>query len=145
MSKKTSTGPHSIPFLMRLIADRARTLFEAKAECPVTSAQARVVMYLKKQEGRAVSQRELAEYLGVSHATVCGLVQRLEDKGDVRTGFDSRDGRVKNVYLTDESQRYKERMHELLEALEGRLLSGLSEAEQAELTRMLEKIYSNIS
>lgn len=136
---------HSIPFLMRLITDRASTLFAQRADCPVTAAQARVVMYLKKQEGRVVTQHELEKYLGVSHATIKGLVQRLEDKGYVRTGFDSRDGRVKNVYLTDASSRYKERMRELLEELDARLLSGLSKQEQAELTRMLEQIYNNIS
>lgn len=145
MSKGIATEPHNIPFLMRLIADRARTLFEARAECPVTSSQARVLMYLKRQEGREVSQRELAQYLGVSHATVCGLVQRLVDKGYVRTEGDRRDGRVRNVYLTDASRRDKERMREMLEELEGQLLKGLSEAELVELTRMLEKIYSNIS
>lgn len=136
---------HSIPFLMRLITDRASTLFAQRADCPVTAAQARVVMYLKKQEGRVVTQHELEKYLGVSHATIKGLVQRLEDKGYVRTGFDSRDGRVKNVYLTDASSRYKERMRELLDELDARLLSGLSKQEQAELTRMLEQIYNNIS
>ena len=136
---------HSIPFLMRLITDRASTLFAAKADCPVTAAQARVVMYLKKQGRREVSQKELAQYLGVSHATVKGLVQRLEEKGYVRTGFDNKDGRVKNVYLTDESRRYKERVHELLEELDARLLRGLSEHEQSELARMLEHIYDNIS
>lgn len=130
---------------MRLITDRASTLFAAKADCPVTAAQARVVMYLKKQGKRVVSQHELEEYLGVSHATIRGLVQRLEEKGYVRTEFDAKDGRVKNVYLTDECDRYKERMHELVEELDARLLRGLSTAEQTELTRMLEHIYENIS
>lgn len=145
MSQSSDSGTHSIPFLMRLIADRARTLFEERADCPITAAQARVVMYLKKQEGRTVSQRELERYLGVSHATICGLVQRLEEKGYVRTGFDSRDGRMKNVYLTDASRLYKERMQALLDELNGRLLHGLSAHEVAELERMLEHIYKNIA
>lgn len=136
---------HSIPFLMRLITDRASTLFAAKADCPVTAAQGRVVMYLKKQAGRVVSQRELAQYLGVSHATIRGLVERLEAKGYVRTAFDAKDGRLKNVYLTNASDRYKERVHTLLEELDARMMQGLSREEQQELARMLEKIYSNIN
>lgn len=136
---------HSIPFLMRLISDRARTLFEEIANVPVTAAQARVVMYLKKQEGRTVSQHELEKYLGVTHSTIRGLVQRLEDKGYVRTEFDAKDGRVKNVYLTDACMQYRQRLNEELEAMENRLLRGLTEKEMAELTRMLEQIYSNIS
>lgn len=142
---KPSKSEHTIPFLMKLITDRASTLFAARTDCPVTAAQGRVVMYLKKHEGRVVSQRELEKYLGVSHATVKGLLQRLEEKGYVRTAFDAKDGRVKNVYLTDASARYKERVRELLEELDARMMQGLSTDEQKELTRMLEKIYNNIS
>ena len=136
---------HSIPFLMKLITDRASTLFAAREDCPVTAAQGRVLMYLKKQEGRVVSQRELEKYLGVSHATEKGLVERLDEKGYVRTAFDAADGRVKNVYLTDASARYKERVHDLIEELDTRMMAGLSPAEQRELARMLEKIYDNIT
>lgn len=139
------TNKYSIPFLMRLISDRASTLFAAREGCPVTAAQGRVLMYLKKQEGRVVTQRELERYLGVSHATVKGLLERLEEKGYVRTAFDAADGRVKNVYMTEEHERYKEKVHALLEELDAQMLRGLSEEEQRELTRMLEKIYSNIT
>lgn len=142
---KKGGGKFSIPFLMRLISDRASTLFAARTECPVTAAQARVVMYLRKQEGRTVTQHELEKYLGVSHATIKGLVQRLEEKGYVRTAFDAQDGRVKNVYLTEKSDRDKERMRELVEEMDELLLSGLSEQERALLGRMLEKIYDNIA
>lgn len=145
MKQPSPKNRHSIPFLMRLITDRARTLFAEKADCPFTAAQARVAMYLKKKGGGPVTQHELEKYLGVSHSTIKGLVQRLEDKGYVYTAFDSRDGRVKNVYLTNASQKYKERMHEQLQELDARLLSGLSEEEVSELTRMLEHIYDNIS
>lgn len=145
MSTKGDRVAHSIPFLMRLISDRLSTLFAERADCPVTAAQARVMMYLKKQEGREVTQHELEQYLGVSHATIRGLLQRLEDKGYVRTAFNSRDGRVKNVYLTDASRQYRERMREQLESLDARLLHGLSKAELSELTRMLEHIYNNIA
>lgn len=143
--ERREMNTHSIPFLMKLITDRASTLFSAREDCPVTAAQGRVVMYLKKQAGRVVTQRELEKYLGVSHATVKGLLQRLEEKGYVRTAFDAQDGRVKNVYLTDASEKYKEKVRALLEELDARMMRGLSEAEQRELARMLEKIYDNIT
>ena len=92
-----------------------------------------------------MTQHELEKYLGVSHATIKGLVQRLEEKGYVRTAFDAQDGRVKNVYLTEKSDRDKERMRELVEEMDELLLSGLSEQERALLGRMLERIYDNIA
>lgn len=142
---KRTQSKFSIPFLMKLITDRASTLFAARVNCPVTAAQARVVMYLRKQEEHTVTQHELEKYLGVSHATIKGLLQRLEEKGYVRTAFDAQDGRVKNVYLTEKSERDKESMRELVEEMDNLLLKGLSEQEKRELKRMLEKIYDNIA
>ena len=125
---------HGILFLMKLIVDRASTLFAAKTECPVTAAQGRVLMYMLRQAPRAVTQRELEKYMGVSHATMTGLIERIEAKGYVRTAFDGRDGRVKNVRLTG-----------LLEELDNEVLGGLSKGDKRELLRMLEKMYENIS
>lgn len=144
MSRESDPHGYSIPFLMRLITDRMSTLFAEMADCPITAAQARVLMYMKRQGKRPVTQRELEKYMGVSHSTVKGLVQRLEDKGYVRTAFNSSDGRVKNVYLTGMALQYRERMREQIEELDARLLRGLSEQETQELTRVLEHIYSNI-
>ena len=144
---------HGILFLMKLIVDRASTLFAAKTECPVTAAQGRVLMYMLRQAPRAVTQRELEKYMGVSHATMTGLIERIEAKGYVRieakgyvrTAFDGRDGRVKNVRLTEAVRTDHERVAGLLEELDNEVLGGLSKGDKKELLRMLEKMYENIS
>ena len=136
---------HGILFLMKLIVDRASTLFAAKTECPVTAAQGRVLMYMLRQAPRAVTQRELEKYMGVSHATMTGLIERIEAKGYVRTAFDGRDGRVKNVRLTEAVRTDHERVAGLLEELDNEVLGGLSKGDKRELLRMLEKMYENIS
>ena len=136
---------HGILFLMKLIVDRASTLFAARTECPVTAAQGRVLMYMLRQAPRAVTQRELEKYMGVSHATMTGLIERIEAKGYVRTAFDGRDGRVKNVRLTEAVRTDHERVAGLLEELDNEVLGGLSKGDKKELLRMLEKTYENIS
>lgn len=136
---------HGILFLMKLIVDRASTLFAARTECPVTAAQGRVLMYMLRQAPRAVTQRELEKYMGVSHATMTGLIERIEAKGYVRTAFDGRDGRVKNVRLTEAVRTDHERVAGLLEELDNEVLGGLSKGDKKELLRMLEKMYENIS
>ena len=100
-------------------------------------------MYLDSRDGEPVSQRELERHLGVSHTTVKGLLQRLEEKGYVRTAFDSEDGRVKHAYLTDEFQRMKAQTEGALRAFENQLVSGFSDAELKQLQSMLERIYHN--
>ncbi|MBR7108598.1 MAG: MarR family transcriptional regulator, partial [Akkermansia sp.] len=83
--------------MMKLIADRVSTLFSLRAEVPLMAAQSRVVMYLEACGGGPLSQKEIEQYLNVTHTTAKGLLQRLEEKGFVRTAFDSKDGRVKNA------------------------------------------------
>ncbi len=130
---------------MKMIVDRAATLYMARAECPVTPAQGRALMYMERHKGKPVTQGELERYMGISHATMKGILERLEAKGYVRTAFDSRDGRVKNVYLTDAVKRDKKRVQALLHELDEKVLNGLSETELEKLNACLEKMYANIS
>ncbi len=138
---------HPVLFTMKMVVDRAEVLFNAMAgegvELP-TPAQARVLMYLKSRRGGPVAQRELEHYLGVSHTTAKGLVQRLEEKGLVRTAFDSEDGRVKHIYLAEYSNRLHQQLREHSELLEERLLEGLSPAERTELVRLMQHVFRNI-
>lgn len=131
-------------YLLKLITDRATVLFSEHVEIPLTSAQTRVLMYLERCSGGPVSQKELEQYLHVSHTTAKGLLQRLEEKGYVRTAFDSEDGRVKNAYLTEKSRQQRELLSGSVKALQEQMLSGLSEEERSELRRLLLAVFSNI-
>ncbi len=138
---------HSVLFTMKMVADRAEVLFNAMVQKGValpTPAQGRVLMYLKSRKGGPVSQRELEHHLGVSHTTAKGLVQRLEEKGLVRTAFDSEDGRVKHIYLTEYSPRLHDALRKQSCLIEERMLEGLSSAERAELSRLMQHVFRNI-
>ncbi len=141
---KMNTKAHSISFLMKLITDRATTLFTMQEELPITVAQCRVLMYLEACGGGPISQKELERHLGVTHTTAKGLLQRLEEKDFVRTAFDSSDGRVKNAYLTEKSGRFRDQMLRNTEALRQRMLNGVSDEEIDVLVDLLERIYHNI-
>lgn len=131
-------------FVMKLVADRADALFAQRmGKLRVTASQCRVLMYLEGRGGQAVSQRELEQYLGVSHTTVKGLLARLEEKGYVRTAFDSTDGRVKHAYLTEVFQRLREETQSQVQGFENQLVQGFSADELEQLRSMLERIYHN--
>ena len=66
MSENVQTR-QAISFLMKLITDRVSTLFSLRADFPVTAAQGRVLMYLEARGGGPVSQKELEQYLNVTH------------------------------------------------------------------------------
>lgn len=129
---------------MKLITDRAATLFAQRVDVPVTSAQSRVMMYLEACGGGPVSQKELETYLNVTHTTAKGLLQRLEEKGYVRTAFDSPDGRVKNAYITEKARSCREGLEEHVCDITGQMMQGLSEEEETQLVDLLKRIYHNV-
>lgn len=111
----------------------------------ITPAQSRVLMYLDRRRGEAVSQRDLERHLCVSHTTVKGLLQRLEEKGWVRTAFDdSKDGRVKHVYLADGLETRHSSAREDIRRMEERVLSPLSAEEQEQLKQMLSRVLDKL-
>lgn len=141
---------HDIPrekhpaFIMKMVSDRADAIFAQRVgTLRVTAPQCRLLMYLESRGGAAVSQRDIEHYLGVSHTTVKGLLQRLEEKGYVRTAFDSSDRRVKHAYLTDEFRRQIAQAKEAMRDFEEQLMSGFSATETEQLRSMLERIYHN--
>lgn len=137
--------PKHLSYLVKLLADRQETIFTQKAgPIPVTAPQCRLLMYLESRNGEPVSQRELERYLGVSHTTVKGLLQRLEEKGFVRTAFDSEDGRVKHAYLTDKHHRFHNEFANMVEEFEKDLLAGISPEERETLRRLLMRMYDNL-
>lgn len=129
---------------MKLIADRVSTLFSLRAEVPLTAAQSRVVMYLEACGGGPLSQKEIEQYLNVTHTTAKGLLQRLEEKGFVRTAFDSKDGRVKNAYLTEQARKCRDELMDHIRALTDQMMQGISEEEETHLFELLRRVYGNI-
>ncbi len=135
---------HNIMLLMKMIADRGAAMFSSETDLPLTSAQCSVVVYVESCGGGAVSQKSVERHLGISHSTAKGLLQRLEEKGFLRTAFDGEDGRVKNVYLTDKCLQAKKRMRELINSVSEQMLHGITLAERQLLAGLLEHIYDNI-
>ncbi|MBE6415572.1 MAG: MarR family transcriptional regulator [Akkermansiaceae bacterium] len=131
-------------FIMKMVSDRADAIFAQRVgTLRVTAPQCRLLMYLESLGGKAVTQRDIEHYLGVSHTTVKGLLQRLEEKGYVRTAFDSRDRRVKHAYLTEEFYRMHAQAREAMRGFEEQLMRGFSAEETEQLRGMLERIYHN--
>ena len=138
------TTRQAISFLMKLIADRVSTLFSLRAEVPLTAAQSRVVMYLEACGGGPLFQKEIEQYLNVTHTTAKGLLQRLEEKGFVRTAFDSKDGRVKNAYLTEAARKCRDELMDHIRALTDQMMQGISAEEETQLFELLRRVYGNI-
>ena len=91
------------------------------------------------------TQKEIEEYFKVSHPTVVGIVSRMENNGYLHCYTDVKDRRQKICELTEAGYAVCEIIHTEITEGEKLLVEGLSEAEIAELMRMLEIIYHNLS
>lgn len=133
-------------FLLKRIHDNIDRLANRNLKpSGLTYSQMRLLEYVASRAQTPPSQREVEEYLRVSHPTVVGLIKRLEAKGMVRCGFDSADRRVKSVYLTEEGRANLDRMHRHRQWVEGRLIQGMTQQQVEDLHELLKKVLQNVA
>lgn len=109
----------------------------------LTLTQARVIIFLAKNEGKIVTQKELEDYLQVSHPTTVTIVKSMEAKKMVKTFFDDADRRMKNVKLIWGNETLYSELEENAENMERKLLAGFSEKEKEQFYTFLCKAYDN--
>ena len=110
----------------------------------ITFTQGKVLWFLRQREGEDVTLRDIEKFLDCSHATVSGLVSRLEEKGFVALERNAMDKRAKTVRLTDKERAHFREMQEHRNLMENTLLKGFSEEERESLLGYLERIYVNL-
>lgn len=133
--------------LAHLLGDSARLLrrrFDARARVlGVSRAQWQVLFALSRVEG--INQAGLAEALDVETITVGRMVDRLADADLVERRPDPSDRRAWRLYL-------RPRAHPILEALRivgadvmAETLSGITQAEQDQLSALLRRVHTNLA
>lgn len=130
-----------IGYLLKVINDKMRSRADADLKSHnLTMTQSRVMAYVSSHSGKA-TQKEIQQFLQVSHPTVVGIVSRMEHSGYLTTTMIGRD---KYVSLTDKASSVLEDMHTNIKKCEARLEKGLSGQEIAELRKTLLVIYNNL-
>lgn len=110
----------------------------------LTYAQGKVLWYLHRHEEEKVTLRDLERFFDCSHATVSGLIARLEEKGYVSLERDDRDRRAKVVSLTDKERENFRDMQNRHTELEEILLAGFSEEEREQFLGYLDRVHKNL-
>ena len=98
---------------------------------------------LWNQDG--LSQKEIADLMGIQAATATRMVIRMERSGFVERKTDPEDQRVSHVYLTNLGRSLQSAVEEGWIAIEQQILEGFSLEERRLLRRYLEQIYKNLS
>lgn len=133
-----------IGYLIKSINDKIKVNADEDLKShDLTLAQSRVLVYLFKRGGRA-TQKEIEDFLKVSHPTVVGLISRMKKSGFLTFWQDDKDRRNKIVQLTDKAFETGKDMDAVIGMMEQKMLRPLTDSQIEELTAMLEIVYRNL-
>ena len=109
----------------------------------LTYSQLNVLFFVRRSGGQ-VSQKDIEDYLKVSHPTVVGLVQRLETTGYIMCERDEKDRRNKLVRTTEKFEQLVKVLDEQRIRSNNEILEGFSENDLEQLGGYLSRLYENI-
>jgi DNA-binding MarR family transcriptional regulator len=134
------------PDLLFVLHDLARQLrldFDRRARMHgMTRAQWVILFWLERQPG--LSQKELAEILGVEPITVGRLVDRLEARGMVERRPDPHDRRIWRLHLCPPSVPVLEEIHDERVDIHRTATAGLDQATLRLLQQVLCHMKANV-
>lgn len=133
----------SIGGMIKYISDKVRQKADNNLkDHNVTLSQVRVLNFLWRQNG-SCSQKQIEDFLQVSHPTVVGLVSRMEQSGYIQTSVSPDDKRNKIVTVTDSGMSLACELCRYMEDIDKRMLVGLTDEQQAQLADMLYIVAQN--
>jgi len=110
----------------------------------LTSGQPKVLATLAVQEG--IMQKELAAICQVEPATMTSLLKKMEGGHLIHKVKEtsSLGKRINRIYLTDFGRSQAIKVEEIVENLEDICFTGFTEAEQASLIHLLDRVALNL-
>ncbi len=107
--------------------------------------QPMILMLLESCEnGEIAAQRELADKLHVSPATIATSLKSLEQMGYVKKLADDSDGRRKRVLITEKGRDAVVRCHQVFEDVDRQLYDGFSQEELETIQSLHRRMLANL-
>ena len=133
--------------LGRLILKLANTIIKNRNRhleaLDLTSGQADSLQFFLTHDQATAT--ELKEYLGITHQTARGIIQRMITKGLLELHRSDADARCQIVEVTPAGQEMGLRMIDNRERTGGLLLQGMDAMERKNFIRLLTKALANVS
>lgn len=110
----------------------------------LTPAQLFVMHYIAKNQNVNICHRDIEKQFELSHATVSGIISRLEAKGFVVCTADDADRRFKIISVTDKAKCCEKEMKSHIDRYEQQLVSGFSYEEKEKLVEFILRMIKNV-
>ncbi len=128
-------------FLRAMHAHR-QLMFTTMSEVGIPPAQAFCLKEVAHNDG--ITQRDLADALSISRPTLTVMLHKLEKAGLVERRADREDQRFIRIHLTSAGHTAHQAMHAAMADVVARTAGTLSEDDQSELIRLLDRLTESI-
>ncbi len=105
--------------------------------------QPEILEYLKEHGG--CSQRELADFLGVTPASIATSLKRMSKAGFIERSADEADRRINRMRLTEKGEATRKAGQAECDKVDRLMFAGFSDDEIAAFSDMLSRIGKNLS
>ena len=112
-------------------------------ELDLTSAQGHVIGFLRHSKEPPCA-KDLENAYSLSHATVSGILSRMEAKGFISQEPDPHDRRVKRLYLKDRGRACSENIWHHIEEIERGMTADFTPEELDQFRDYLSRAISNL-
>lgn len=137
-------GPQVIPAQIRrvdnLIFRRINQFARANGVEQATPMHGWIIEYLYRHREEPVFQRDIEQEFSITRSTVTNILQLMERKGYIRRQSVPQDARLKQLVLTEEGIHFHEKTMLSFHQTDDYVASLLTEEENAELLRLLNKL-----
>ena len=137
-------GPQVIPAQIRrvdnLIFRRINQFARANGVEQATPMHGWIIEYLYRHRDEPVFQRDIEREFSITRSTVTNILQLMERKGYIRRLSVPQDARLKQLVLTEEGIRFHEKTMLSFHQTDDYVAGLLTEEENAELLRLLNKL-----
>ncbi|MFS0776957.1 MarR family transcriptional regulator [Neobacillus sp. 3P2-tot-E-2] len=110
--------------------------------CDISSSNYWILKLL--WENDALTQTQLVEALGVTPASLTGMIDSMVKKGWLIRKSSPQDGRVKRIYLTEVGKELELFAHDLIVECEETICNGMTDEEIHNFRILLKKVQRNL-
>ena len=126
---------------LHLVSNKlCRRIDQIVNQCSLTHSQFAVMLYMIKNSGKDVFQRDIEEEFGIRRSSVSAILSHLEEKGYIVRSSVLHDARLKKISTTAGGEKMVEEATRLIRNFESMLLSEISEDELEIFYKVLFKI-----
>lgn len=129
--------------IMRMNRAHHRVVERTLSRTDMHGGQHRMLMALSRC-GRLATQKELAQRMDISPATVATMLKKLERGGYIVRRAGDADGRCNEVEITKQGYEVIERTHRTFSDIEQRMFEGFAEEELCALQGFIERVNTNL-